>query len=737
MGRLKGHMVYKVAATEILPMRERLIHDPDEDVFIELLKTFLASGPMYFSYSIDLTNSFQRQSLADTSKPLWMRADDRFFFNKYLQSDLIEFRNNGARSQPGAQPAIDPFILPCIFGMLEIKPTTFKSNPLTMVLISRRSRHRGGTRYFTRGVDEEGHVANYNETEQVIILNDSNSGLGGYAGSSDMQSGKYGAGAGQEMQIFSYVQTRGSVPTFWAEINSLRYVPKLQIRGIDAALAASQKHFDEQIRLYGDNYLINLVNQKGRERRVKDSYEKMVEKLMSSPKELHEADLLTDEKFTTIQPEGNRQEFDRLHYVYFDYHSETKGMKMHKAYALIEKLADALDKQGYFRAVDTPSSIDGNLDARKYQTSVMRTNCMDCLDRTNVVQSMFARHTLDRIFEDVGFMPRGSSFRDEDAAFEDIFRNIWADNADVISTAYAGTGAMKTDVTRTGNRTKVGALQDARIGITRYFRNNFLDGPRQDSFDLFLGAYRPGSTNIGTTLVFTDRRPILIQAIPYILAFSAFIIFVGLFTRRAPDASVLPMRIFLFFWSIVALWTFSFVWSHGMLYVSLPVRDLCQAATNLFPRSTGPVSTPDHTPWRVTTSTMPRHARTLSLDPMWPSTRGVSARRGTSTRRRARRGSNKSKGGGANGVLSRSASFAGEVVRFSFNCFFKPGTMEPCHFSRPASREGEFLSCCNDGLVVDMAFYPTHFSVVVVIWDVNIYRDTGERETKEDSVERV
>ncbi|KAL4730646.1 Phosphoinositide phosphatase sac1 [Fusarium chlamydosporum] len=570
VGRLKGHMVYKVAATEIMPMRERLIHDPDEDIFIQLLKNFLASGPMYFSYSIDLTNSFQRQAQADTSKPLWMQTDDRFFFNKYLQNDLIDFRTRGARSQPGAQPGIDPYILPCIFGMLEIKPTTFKGNPLTLILITRRSRHRGGTRYFTRGVDDEGHVANYNETEQIIILNDSNSGLGGYAGSSDMQSGKFGAGAGQEMQIFSYVQTRGSVPTFWAEINSLRYVPKLQIRGIDTALTAAQKHFDEQIRLYGDNYLINLVNQKGREARVKESYEKMVEKLVSAPRERQEADLLTEEKFTTIQPEGKHQEFDRLHYVYFDYHSETKGMKMHKAYALIEKLADALEKQGYFRAVDTPSSVDGKLDARSYQTSIMRTNCMDCLDRTNVVQSMFARHKLDRIFEDVGFMPRGSSFRDEDAAFEDMFRNLWADNADVVSNSYAGTGAMKTDVTRTGNRTKVGALQDARIGITRYFRNNFLDGPRQDSFDLFLGAYRPGSTNIGTTLVFTDRRPILIQSIPYILAFSVFIILVGLFTRRAPDTSALPLRVFLFFWMAIAAWSFYFVWNHGMLYVNWP-----------------------------------------------------------------------------------------------------------------------------------------------------------------------
>lgn len=570
MGRLKGHMVYKVAATEILPMRERQIHDPDEDIFINLLKTFMAQGPMYFSYSIDLTNSFQRQSQADSTKPLWLRTDDRFFFNKYLQSDLISYRNRGSRSQPGTQSGIDPFILPCIFGMLEIKPTTFKDTPLTLALISRRSRHRGGTRYFTRGVDEEGHAANYNETEQIVILNDSNTGLGGYAGSSDMQSGKFGASGGQEMQIFSHVQTRGSVPTWWAEINSLRYVPKLQIRGTDAALSSAMKHFDEQIRLYGDNYLINLVNQKGRERAVKISYEKMVEMLVSAPKERQEADMVTDEKFVTIQPESRRQEFDRLHYIYFDYHSETKGMKMHKAYALIEKLAEALDKQAYFRAVYTPTGIDGNLDVRNFQTSVMRTNCMDCLDRTNVVQSMFARHMLDRIFEDLGLMTRGSSFRNEDEAFEDLFRNLWADNADVVSTSYSGTGAMKTDVTRTGKRTKVGALQDGRIGVTRYVRNNFFDGPRQDSYDLFLGAYRPGAANIGASLIFTDRRPILIQAIPYIFAFSILMVFVGMFTKRAPDASVLPMRVFIFVWSIVAAWCFSFIFGHGMLYVSHP-----------------------------------------------------------------------------------------------------------------------------------------------------------------------
>jgi hypothetical protein len=38
---------------------------------------------------------------------------------------------------------------------------------ITMALISRRSRHRAGTRYLRRGVDDCGNVANFVETEMV------------------------------------------------------------------------------------------------------------------------------------------------------------------------------------------------------------------------------------------------------------------------------------------------------------------------------------------------------------------------------------------------------------------------------------------------------------------------------------------------------------------------------------------------------------------------------------------
>ncbi|OBT62566.1 hypothetical protein VE03_07353 [Pseudogymnoascus sp. 23342-1-I1] len=569
MGRLKGHMVYKVIATEFLPLRERPLHDNDEDIYLTLLKGFIKSGPMYFSYSSDLTNSFQRQAQIDHSQPLWKRADDRFFWNRFIQSDLIDFRSSGSRQQIGQQPGADPFILPVIFGMLEISPTTVKGVPLTIALITRRSRHRAGTRYFSRGIDESGNVSNFNETEQIVIINESGAGLGGFAGGGGMQNGKVGGSDGKEVQVLSYVQTRGSIPVYWAEVNTLSYTPKLQVRGVESAVGAAKAHFDEQIRLYGDNYLVNLVNQKGREKRMKEAYEQVVKLLLSSPKESQQADEKSDEKLHFVESRSRSQEFDRLHYVYFDFHNETKGLQWHRAQLLLDQLDSALQQQAYFRATDMPADTTGRLDVRSLQTSIVRTNCMDCLDRTNVVQSMLARHTLNRMLRDLGVLPRDETFN-SDSAFESLFRNIWADNADVVSKSYSGTGALKTDFTRTGNRTKAGALQDLSNSITRYAKNNFLDGPKQDSFDLFLGAHLPATGNIGNTSVFVDRRPVIIQAVPYVLAFAIFFVLLGIFTIRLPESAVLPLRLFTIFWFIVGGLSASFIFKNGMLYVNWP-----------------------------------------------------------------------------------------------------------------------------------------------------------------------
>ncbi|OJD19937.1 hypothetical protein AJ78_00131 [Emergomyces pasteurianus Ep9510] len=580
VGRLRGHMIYKVVATEFLPLRERPLHDPDEDAYLNLLKQFLRAGPMYFSYSLDITNSFQRQAQSDPSLPLWKRADDRFFWNRFIQTDLIDFRsgvNDGTGVRYGQLSDVDPFILPVMFGMMNITATRVKSTPFTFALITRRSRHRGGTRYFSRGINEQGHVSNYNETEQVIILNDSTGGMAGFGGTG-LENGSVEGRAGKDLQVLSFVQTRGSVPLYWSEINNLHYTPQLQVRSVDAALNAARRHFSEQIRIYGENYLVNLVNHKGREEKVKSGYEQIVRTLLTSSTEKSDADALTSEKLHTVEATKKTQEMDHLHYVYFDFHNETKGLKWHRAELLLEQLTDGLLKGQYFRGIEAPGNSSGPLDIRTLQTGVVRTNCMDCLDRTNVVQSMLARWTLTRQLVDAGVLQPGES-ASSDPEFEFLFRNMWADNADVVSKSYSGTGALKTDFTRTGERTKAGILQDGSNSITRYVRNNFLDGPKQDAFDLFLGAYLLSDSTAGNSLLLADRRPLAIQSVPYIFGASIFMILVALGSRRLPDSAAWPLRIFLIVWLVIAAWCMRFIYVHGMLYVNWPKLNTPAAAT--------------------------------------------------------------------------------------------------------------------------------------------------------------
>ncbi|KAJ8552165.1 hypothetical protein ON010_g10379 [Phytophthora cinnamomi] len=130
------------------------------------------------------------------------------------------------------------------------------------------------------------------------------------------------------------------------------------------------------------------------------------------------------------------------------------------------------------------------------QRGVFRVNCMDNLDRTNVVMSLFARRTVLMAlqlypFNTVGNAKDNSVLDSPYDSFEVVFKNAWADNADYVSRMYAGTGALKTDFTRTGRRTIAGALQDGVNSVTRYYLNNFSDGIRQDSFDLLVGNFTP------------------------------------------------------------------------------------------------------------------------------------------------------------------------------------------------------------------------------------------------------
>lgn len=119
------------------------------------------------------------------------------------------------------------------------------------------------------------------------------------------------------------------------------------------------------------------------------------------------------------------------------------------------------------------------------QKGVFRTNCMDCLDRTNVVQSVIARHVLLQWLAKLGIMSKSrnnSAFEKLPDSLEQIFRTQWTNNADILSILYSGTPAMKTDFTATGRRTMKGNLKDGETAVKRYFLGHFYDNRKQVIF---------------------------------------------------------------------------------------------------------------------------------------------------------------------------------------------------------------------------------------------------------------
>lgn len=183
-------------------------------------------------------------------------------------------------------------------------------------------------------------------------------------------------------------------------------------------------------------------------------------------------------------------------------------MRWDRLNILIDRLAHEQDEFGLFHL-----RRDGALVSS--QDGVFRTNCIDCLDRTNVVQSMLAKRSLKFILTKLGILNAGQSI-DSTAGLSSLYKHVWADNADLVSTQYSGTGALKTDFTRTGKRTITGAMMDGVNSMVRYYKNNFRDGYRQvnrtmklyefcsnnnnfviishkDAIDLFLGNYEVAS----------------------------------------------------------------------------------------------------------------------------------------------------------------------------------------------------------------------------------------------------
>lgn len=231
--------------------------------------------------------------------------------------------------------------------------------------------------------------------------------------------------------------------------------------------------------------------------------------------------------------ECSRMRWDRLSLLLAAVEADRRAHGFSLARSAGSGLGTGLGSGGSEAAIAVEGERDGLV---RRQNGVMRTNCIDCLDRTNVVQSMLARLTLVEQLAALGVLPAhstagvaathhghgapgvpaGAGTHDGNGApgvatehrvtataaaiegqlvlldsiaphLADALKHLWADHADECSRQYAGSPALKSDFTRTGKRTPRGVLNDGYHAATRYIYNNFLDGGRQDAYDLILG----------------------------------------------------------------------------------------------------------------------------------------------------------------------------------------------------------------------------------------------------------
>ncbi|KAI1903398.1 hypothetical protein AGOR_G00026770 [Albula goreensis] len=361
VGKVQDSEVFRVTATDFVSLR----NDPSDEDRISDVRKVLNSGNFYFAWSssgvsMDLSLNAHRRIKEDTT-------DNRFFWNQSLHLHLKHYGVD-----------CDDWLLRLMCGGVEIRTIYAGHKQAKACVISRLSSERAGTRFNVRGTNDDGQVANFVETEQVIFLDD---------------------------KVSSFIQIRGSIPLFWEQpgIQVGSHRVKLS-RGFEANAPAFERHFSALRKLYGKQVIINLLGMKEGEHMLSKAFQ---------------SHLKASEHASAVKM------------VNFDYHQMVKGGKVEKLNTVLKpQIMKFLEECGYF-------SYSGEGGVMRSQFGTIRVNCLDCLDRTNSVQAYFALEMLPKQLDDIGLEKPQLVAR-----FQEVFRSMWSVNGDSVSKIYAGTGAL-------------------------------------------------------------------------------------------------------------------------------------------------------------------------------------------------------------------------------------------------------------------------------------------------------
>uniref|UniRef100_A0A0E0EGY8 SAC domain-containing protein n=1 Tax=Oryza meridionalis TaxID=40149 RepID=A0A0E0EGY8_9ORYZ len=406
----------------------------------KLLASVDLTKDFFYSYTYPIMQSLQQNVTSAGMKE--MPYENLFVWNTFLTQPIRSRCRNTL------------WTVALVHGHFKQVKLSIFGRELNVVLISRRSRHFAGTRYLKRGVNDHGKVANDVETEQIVFEEEAGSWKG---------------------RMSAVVQMRGSIPLFWSqEAGRLSPKPDIIVQRYDPTYEATKLHFDDVAQRYGHPIIIlNLTK----------TFEKR-------PREM----MLRREYFNAVgYLNQNVPEEKKLRFIHWDFHKFAKSKSANVLGVLGGVASEALDLTGFYysgkpkvqkkrstQLSRTTTARDGSIDIRAssgdlsrlssnadslgptasqdirkddskqellgdgpcYQTGVLRTNCMDCLDRTNVAQYAYGLAALGRQLHAMGVT--NVSKIHPDSSIASALMDLYQSMGDALAHQYGGSAAHNT-----------------------------------------------------------------------------------------------------------------------------------------------------------------------------------------------------------------------------------------------------------------------------------------------------
>lgn len=473
---LIGHYtIYKIEDTSMVYIPHesiRVVHS-DETRYVKMFQNIDLASNFYYSYSYDLTHTLQ-YNLSTPKRFIHDLEEKDVNLSSSISSNSLnnETQTYGIRTQPhkkfvwnhhllsdAVKAELHPdWVLYIIHGFIDQLNINVFGKAIYITLIARRSCRYAGTRFLKRGANFQGDVANEVETEQIVH----DSSISYF----------------NKSHFTSFVQMRGSIPGHWKqEMGKMLAKPAITIDFYDPFAETAGAHFNELLKRYGAPIIIlNLV--KSRERKKQECL--LSDRLCSAVDYLNQ-----------FLPNKHRiiyKNFDMAKKIK-DPNSNVMGHLAEIAKHVVMKVGIFNNKPKFYNQKNDTVVGQYPNDFGSLQTGIVRTNCVDCLDRTNTAQFAIGKCVLGYQLCALGVIDTPHLEFDTDCVR--MLESLYEDHGDTLALQYGGSQLVHRIKTYRKTAPWTSQGNDIVQTISRYYSNTFSDAEKQNAINLFLGVFQP------------------------------------------------------------------------------------------------------------------------------------------------------------------------------------------------------------------------------------------------------